>query len=228
MSIHLDSRFVSLVVHDLRTPLNVIGLSLRLIDQSIAHRTKDLDEDLRVVQDNVFQIERMLAHLSDYCRLIDEKMGLRPTLFNPRRMLEEVVEEQSLRIQGASIRLEFREGYPTEVDLDPNWARLAVRHALGNALAASEGSPIRAILGGGPDRFELEVRTERPPTDSVRPMALGVETYERLFGSKYERRGLDLAIAAGVTELFGGKARLDVDKDRGTSIFLDWPTRVAA
>jgi hypothetical protein len=41
-----------------------------------------------------------------------------------------------------------------------------------------------------------------------------------------ERRGLDLAIAARVSEMFGGTARLDAVEDRGTTVVLDWPTRL--
>lgn len=38
---------------------------------------------------------------------------------------------------------------------------------------------------------------------------------------------MDLAIVARISELFGGAARLDVDENRGTTIILDWPTRLA-
>ena len=229
MAIQLTSRFLSLVVHDLRTPLNVIGLTLRLIDQSIPRGNVDLDEDFRVVQENVVQIERMLVHLTDYCRLIDDSVGIRPTLFDPRRMLEELVEERAMRANGfpQPIDLAIADDCPKEVELDPSWARQAVQHALGNALAAAEGGPVRAILGGGPDRLVIDIRTEGTPPPSVRSTSLRPDAYERLFGTKYERRGLDLAISARVTELFGGDARLEVLESGGTAILLDWPTRLA-
>jgi hypothetical protein len=37
---------------------------------------------------------------------------------------------------------------------------------------------------------------------------------------------MDLAIAAKVSELFGGSARLDVVEGQGSTIVLDWPARV--
>ena len=38
----------------------------------------------------------------------------------------------------------------------------------------------------------------------------------------------DLAIAARVSEMFGGAARLVVDAARGSTIVLDWPARFAS
>ena len=69
----IDSNFLALVVHDLRTPLNVVGLSLRMIDQAIPRNDPDLLEDLKFVEENFKQIERMLSQLSDYCRLYESE-----------------------------------------------------------------------------------------------------------------------------------------------------------
>ena len=43
-----------------------------------------------------------------------------------------------------------------------------------------------------------------------------------------ERRGLDLAIAARVTELFGGTARLEVEPGQRSALILEWPERLGA
>jgi signal transduction histidine kinase len=228
MSIELNSKFLSLVVHDLRTPLNVIGLTLRLIDQAIPKGDPDLEEDLSVLQENVGQIERMLAYLTDYCRLLEDSVTLRREQFDPKRMLAELVEERQLRVPAAKgvVQLEIGPECPSVVELDPSWSRLAVRHAISNASAAADGSPVQVTASGSPDRLVIECRVNRPSPSSVHSGALRPETYERLFGTIHERRGLDLAIAARVTELFGGSARLDVFEGRGTSVVLDWPTRL--
>jgi hypothetical protein len=57
---------------------------------------------------------------------------------------------------------------------------------------------------------------------------LGPSSFERLCGFAAERRGMDLAIAAKVSELFGGSARLELTASRGTVVVLDWPERLAA
>jgi signal transduction histidine kinase len=228
MGIELNTRFLSLVVHDLRTPLNVIGLTLRLIDQAMPKNDPELREDMSVLQDNVVQIERMLTYMTDFSRLVDDSVGLRLEKFDPKRMLAETIEEQRARSTSpnGAVHLDVMPGCPPEVELDPFWARLAVRHAISNATAAADGSPVRLAVGGSADRLVMELRVDRPPPASVQATRLRSDVYERLFGTAHERRGLDLAIAARVSELFGGSGRLDVFEGRGTSVVLDWPSRL--
>lgn len=223
-----DSHFLSLIVHDLRTPLNVVGLSLRMLDESLASSDSEVQEDLRFLKENFLQIEKMLQELSDYCRMIDSSTSLGPYAFDPRRMVEELIEGRSSRTGGAaSVRVEVRPDCPAEVSLDQPKVLLALEHALNNAAVAAGERPVRLILGGGEGRFRVEVEVDRPPPDSVHATELKPDRFERLAGIAAERRGLDLAIAARVSELFGGGARLEVERGKATRVVLDWPARIS-
>jgi len=223
-----DARFFSLVIHDLRTPLNVIGLSLRMIGQAVPKGDPDLDEDLRFVDENFRQIERMLAQLSDYFRLSDGDEPLYVAEFSPQTLLAEVLENRAVRSspKGASVRLEVQRTCPVAVALDQVRARLALQHAVSNALAAAGEGAVVVSLRGEVGRWITEITTDRPPPASVQPTALRPHVFERLCGTAAERRGMDLAIAARVTEMFRGSARLDVVPNRGTSLVFDWPERL--
>jgi signal transduction histidine kinase len=235
MATELNSHFLAVVVHDMRTPLNVIGLTLRLIDQAIPTRNSELDEDLRVVRENVGHIELMLAHLSDYCRLVEDSAAVRPSPFDLRRLAAELVEDPTARplalSQQRSVRLNVAADCPQEVELDPAWARVAMRHAIGNALAAAEGGPVSLSLRPAPhsaddsERVLVEVAIEKPPPQLLQSLPLDGRECERLTGSPHERRGLDLAIAARVSEMFGGRARLEVVEGQRSVVVLDWPVR---
>lgn len=225
-----DSQFFALVVHDLRTPLNVIGLSLRMISQALPKGDPDLDEDMRFVDENFRQIERMLTQLSDFYRLFENDGQLAVTPFSPRRMADELLEARATKATPRlnPVLLDVRPNCPEEVDLDPLRARQAIQYALVNATAASGGEPIRVTMHGGRDRWVIEVAVDRPPPSSVQSVNLSSTAFERLCGFAAERRGMDLAIAAKVTEMFGGRARLDVVENQGTTIVLDWPARFAS
>lgn len=224
-----DSQFFALVIHDLRTPLNVIGLSLRMISQAVPKGDADLEEDLRFVDENFRQIERMLAQLSDFFRLFENEGQLNSTPFSPRRMIEEVLDARASKAgtKTSPVRLDVRPDCPGEVDLDPSRARQAIQYVLVNANASAAGDPIRLTMRGGPDRWVIEAAIDKPAPASVQSVALSPLTFERLCGMAAERRGMDLAIAAKVTALFGGSARLDVAEGQGTTVVLDWPARLA-
>jgi signal transduction histidine kinase len=223
-----DGRFLALVIHDLRTPLNVISLSMRMIDQAVPKGDPELDEDLRHVEENFKQIEQMLSQMSDYYRLYEGDVRLSISEFSPRRFISELLEECARKAsqKAPTVRLEVRDSCPAEVSFDQKRAWTAIQYALANASAAIKGGAVVLTLSGASDRWIIEVRTDQPPPVSVHSTELRPTIFERLCGSAAERRGMDLAIVARVTQLFGGTARLDVLPGGGTAIVLDWPARV--
>ncbi len=221
-------QFYALVVHDLRNPLNVIKLSLRMLDQVLPKGNSNAEEDFRFVEENVQQIEQMLAQLSDYLRLFEGEVSLNVSLFNPQTVVRQLVEGQAFRhrSKSAAVRVDVQRTCPREVSLDEKRAVLALQLAISNAVTAAGNGGVVVTLRGEPQRWLIEIATESPPVESVLPTELRSHVFERLNGSASERRGLDLAIAARVTEMFGGKARLDVVPKRGTTIVLDWPEQI--
>jgi len=225
----IDARFSSLVVHDLRTPLNVIGLSLRMIEQVLPRDDPEVEEDLRFIDENFRQIERMLTQLGDYARLFERGLQLSVSAFDPRRLVDELLENRVSRpgVKLSPVRLDVQKSCPAEAELDQWRARMAIEYALINANAAASEEPIRLTLQGGPHRWVIAVAVDRPPPSSVTSLELRPQLFERLCGSAAERRGMDLAIAARISELFGGSARLDAVEGQGTTIILDWPVQIA-
>ena len=225
MPIRIESRFLSLLAHDLRNPLNVIGLSLRMIEEELPEGNREVREDLDILRQNVAQLARMLSFLSDFARQVDEHPALEPQPFDPRRLVAEVAEEAAGQLGSTviPIRVQVCEGCPTEVTLDPGRARLGLRYALTNAVASACGSPIGVVARGKGDRLEIEIGIERPPRSTVRSTHLRGDLFERVLGNETERLGMDMAIAARVSELLGGSARLQTEEGRSSAIVLDWP-----
>ncbi len=224
----IDPRFLALVVHDLRTPLNVITLTIRAVGQSVPNPSPEFEEDLTFLFENAKQIEKMLAQLGDYCRLVESEQQPSAVEFQPRRFLADFLEEKQSKRDSEfkSVRLEFAPDSPEEVALDPNRVRLAIGHALANAVVAAGDAPIRLRSKGPAGRWTIEVVVEKSPPSTISSTKLLPHLFERLIGSAAERRGLDLAIASRVSELFGGSARLDVEPGTRSVISLDWPTRL--
>jgi signal transduction histidine kinase len=223
--IPIDVRLLAMIVHDLRNPLNVIGLTLRVIEQMPSANRSEIQEDLGFLKDNAGQIEKILGLLSDLCRLGD--LGPPgPVEFDPRRLVEEILEEKAHRWNDKSYPATFvsEPMAPGSVVLDPMHARLAILSALTNAAAVTD-RPLALRSSGGGGRWTLAINVDRPPPATVRPEEARAERFERLIGSTSERKGLDLALAAWIADQSGGKVRLEVDPGRRSTIVLDWPVR---
>ena len=223
-----DPQFFSLVIHDLRTPLNVITLSLRMIAQSLPKENLELDQDVRYIDVSLRQIESMLSKLADYYRLFSPESNLHPTSFNPHTLVSETLEKHRAKPAGrlSPIDLKVDPSCPSEVLLDPSKASLAIHYALLNAAEAARGEPISLTLRGAPDRWIIEVTLNQPAPPSVTPFPLTSRDFERLTGAPAERRGMELAIAARITNLFQGAAHLSLSPSRHSTITLNWPSRL--
>jgi signal transduction histidine kinase len=82
------------------------------------------------------------------------------------------------------------------------------------------------LSGRESDRCEVRLSVAVPPRDSVFTHEIDPLFFERLIGTPAERRGLDLTIAARISSLFSGVARLEAIPGQGTTIVLDWPATV--
>src|SRR5206468_1490437 len=72
MAMTFDPRMLWLIVHDLRNPLNVIALSVRILQDTLPKDDPSVQEDLGFLGENVRQLDRMLAQLGDFSRLNDD------------------------------------------------------------------------------------------------------------------------------------------------------------
>ena len=227
MSIFSHPRYEEVVIHDLRTPLNVISLALRMLDESKMGQDPEAAEDLGMIRANVLELVRMMVHVVDFSRLPASRRELAVDRFDPGRMLGEVIEEVRGRSGEPAITLDL-ESAPEEVSLDPVRTRMAYQKTLLNVAAAGGGRPVRARLARDGDRFRSIFAVDAPPRDSVTTHAIDTDHFERLLGVPAERRGLDLAIASRISRLFGGSAVLEAIPGQGTQVILDWPIRLDA
>jgi signal transduction histidine kinase len=228
MQIFASSKTQEVVIHDLRTPLNVISLALRMLDTAALARSPELAEDLAMIRSNSTELEKMLSLLVDASRLPTggESLDCEPT--DIRRLIEEAVAEMAHKASMPPLELRFEGPSPLTVNLDPQKARMAFQKALMNASSASGGKPVEVLVGALDDAGAIvRISTSIPPRDTVVSHEIDPRDYQRILGTPGERRGIDLAVAASICQLFGGRARLEAEPGRGTTIVLEWPSRAA-
>lgn len=226
--IFTDDRSRSLVVHDLRTPLNAVALTLSLFERILSESHPELDEDLALMRLSLAEHERMLKCLNDASHAPDDASILDPRPFDLAALVADAAACAASELAAECVlEVESSPG-PVIVVLDRGYATLAVRHALGNSVASADGRPIRLAVTSAGDRRRVEFKIVGDPPQTVSPALLRPNEFVRILGGPAERRGLDLAIAAQISELFGGSARIEVEPGVCSAVVLDWPSRTAA
>jgi signal transduction histidine kinase len=220
-----DLHLLRMIVHDVRNPLNVIGLTLRVIEQLPEQQRVDFQEDLDFLRDNAGQIEKILSLLGDLCRMSD--LGPPGQIeVDPRRFVREILAERARKgnDKGFPANLDAAPDTPVKVRLDPIRARLALLSALCNASTATD-RPLSVRLSGGEKSWSIAIDVNRAPPATVVTGDVDPFKFVRVLASNAERRGLDLAISALLSAQFGGVVRIEVVPDQKSSIILDWPLK---
>ena len=227
--IPIDSRLLSMVVHDIRNPLNVISLTVRVIEQVSPLIREELKEDLTFLRDNATHMEVMLSLLSDLCRLNEAGTSYEAIPFEGGRFIEEMLFERAQKGNEPAYPAKFDcdPTSPSVVFLDPTLARLAFQAVLINAAGATD-RPLNVRSWGEGDRWLIAVSVEKPPPRTVTSQDVQPNDFQRLLGSAAERRGLDLSIASWISAQFGGTIRLNVVPDAQSTIVIDWPVNASA
>jgi K+-sensing histidine kinase KdpD len=219
----LSAWLLRLIAHDLRTPLNVISLSLRMIDESV--RSEGLEiADIDVAEQNVCQLARILNVVSDLARVIEGSAACEPAKLVPGRWIAEIA--QSVPVDSlVEVSVTIDPSCPAEVWIDQATARIALEHAIAGAIAAAEGAPVAIKAVGTGDMWGVDITTERASISKP-------ETYEidpdfpldQWIGSNTRRASLDLFLTARICRSLGGKTIVEVSpEDKQSTTRIVWP-----
>ena len=225
-AIPIDARLLGMIVHDIRNPLNVIGLTLRVIEQMPSPVKSELQEDLGFLRENTAQITRMLVLVSEFCRLREHQISLSPAPIEPARFLGDLLAERAGKAteQAYPARLDCDPSTPATVHLEPVRLRFLIQYALANAAGATD-RPLLVRLSGSGDRWRVTITVDRPPPSSVQGGPISSNVFERLMATEAERRSFELAIAAWLGEELGGSVRMEVNPGVSSTVVVDLPVR---
>ncbi|HEU5117408.1 MAG TPA: hybrid sensor histidine kinase/response regulator, partial [Isosphaeraceae bacterium] len=146
-------RFIAAVVHDLRTPLNAMSLTLDAL--SMAPPPPDqMGEELDLLQRNIRQMDGLLTSLLDYSRAVSIEQPLSLSVFRPRDLIEEIVDSLAATAshRGLDLRIDMVDDLPDQVCSDFTKCRQVLFNLVSNALKYTE-------------RGYVEVRARSEPPD---------------------------------------------------------------
>jgi signal transduction histidine kinase len=220
-------RFIASVVHDLRTPLNAMALTLEAL--KLAPPTpEELPEDLDLMGRNIRQMDELLSALLDYSRAVAGEQPLNLAPFDPRDLARDVVGSLSATAAhaGLALRLELDDGLPREVASDYAKCRQVLFNLASNAIKYTR-------LG----HVLVRARRESPGWWAVDVTDTGVgiaeEDLERIFEEFEQARigrpaeapgtGLGLAISRHLVRRLGGRLTVASEVGRGSTFTAAWP-----
>ena len=203
-AIRLRDEFLSIVFHELKTPLAALQLQL----ESLRHKTRHLDASLgprlnRIVTSGD-RLSDLIESLLDVSRISTGKMTLNPERFELGEIVRTIIDGMDATAEKVGSIIEVHLEEPLQGYWDRVRVEQVVTNLLSNALKYGAGAPVELRLRLEEDQAVLEVRDRGPGIPA------GEE--ERIFG-RFERSsslrhyggmGVGLYVAYEVVVAHGG------------------------
>lgn len=207
---------LAIVSHDIRDPLNAIGLAAQVLARTGAGAAP-AKKQAEVITRAVGRIRHIVGDLLDLSR---EREGagiaVDPKPTDLRAVCQHIIDE--LRALATNRTITF----DCEVDGHGAWDEQRILQALSNLASnavqhGTPGSPVRLRLTGDAQLVALEVHNEGEIPSEVLPRIFEPFRSGRQHGGRGEGLGLGLFIAKAIAEAHGGA--LEVDSPPGGTTF---------
>jgi signal transduction histidine kinase len=218
----LRDDLVTMVVHDMRSPLTVLMANLEFLREAIA--SDQASEDLRGAIQASAIVNRMANDLLDVSRMEEGKMPLVLAATDMRRLAEDVARD--LRAWTRTRTIDVMAGEAVEVSCDAALMRRVIENIVNNALKHTPSSgAIRVVVRASAGGARLEVHDQGPgvPADARARIFEKFGTVEARRDRSYHSAGLGLAFCKLAVEAHGGSIGVDVGEETGSIFWFELP-----
>lgn len=216
----MKSGLLSVVSHELKTPLTSIRMAVHLmLEERIGSINAKQTELLVAARDDSDRLETIIEDLLDMGRLESGKVTLELQTEPAERVVSDAVEplEAAFHDRGISLEVAVPADIPA-VLVDP----IRIDHVLSNLLT----NALKFTHPGGKVRVFAEADSEGPVRFTVEDTGLGIpqeymtRVFDRFFRVPRENQpagaGLGLAIAKEIVEAHGGQISVQSRENRGS------------
>ncbi len=219
--LQMNEIFISVLGHDLRTPLSAVMNGSELI-QKLSDEKK-VGDVARRIQCSADRMKKMVDQLLDVAKIRSGGMVLSKTAGNFRDVGERIISEMEHVAPDCDIRFDCQGN--TEGNFDPDRLAQILANLVSNAVQHGEsGCPVNVCIDGqASDKVCIRVQNQ-----GVMPSDIMEEVFKPYYsaGDKLASRsglGLGLYIVKEFVEAHDGKVSVDSEPARGTVFEVTLP-----
>ena len=232
-AVRMRDDFMSIVAHEVRTPLNGLILETQLRKMHLARDNAaafTLDKMHAMVDRDERQIKsliRLIEDMLDVSRIRTGKLSIRPNRFDLTQLVSNLLQNFAQQIEAAETEVSFTASGPVEGHWDEFRIEQVVSNLLTNALRYGGRSPIQVRVYREGDEARVEVQD--------RGIGISEENQKRIF-QQFERvsasqvaagLGLGLFISEQIVAAHGGTIEVESQIGEGALFRVCLPLEAA-
>jgi signal transduction histidine kinase len=222
----IKSTFVSVISHELKTPVALIKGYAGTLRRKDAHwDAETLDESLAVIEEESDRLDQLIDNLLDASRLQAGTLKLEIGFLALDKLAESLVQKFRTQTDNHLLTTDFPSDFPV-VPGDVERLRQVLANLLSNAIKYSpQGGTIRVSGRAHPDRVVVSVRDEG--------IGLDPEDHDRVFerfarvdnalSRKTQGVGLGLFLVSAIIRAHGGRVWVQSAPGQGASFYFSLP-----
>jgi signal transduction histidine kinase/DNA-binding response OmpR family regulator len=214
------SRFLAVVSHEVRTPLNgVLGMADLLLETGLSPEQQTY---ARAMKTSGEALLALIEEILDFSKIEAGRLDLESIPFDLAALVTGVVELLAPRAQakGIEIAADIDDHIPARVTGDAARLRQVLLNLAGNAVKFTDAGGVSVIVEREePDRIRFIIRDTGP---GIEPEAQArifneFEQGDSTLARRHDGTGLGLAIASRIVERMGGEIGLSSGPELGSS-----------
>jgi len=228
-AVRMRDDFMSIVSHEVRTPLNGLILETQLRKMHLARNNAaafSLDKMNAMVERDERQIKsliRLIEDMLDVSRIRTGKLSIRPSRFDLSQLVSKLLEGFAPQIQAAESTLSYETSGPLEGHWDEFRIEQVISNLLTNAVRYGAKSPIDVRVYRDDDQACIEVRD--------RGIGISEDNQKRIFlqfervaaGHSSAGLGLGLFISEQIVTAHGGTITVSSKLGEGSTFSVRLP-----
>lgn len=222
----LKTNFLSMMSHDLKTPLARIQGMAELTLNDKKHLTGTQTEALSTIIKSSEELGSFIGSILDLSRIESKEVKLHKTSKDINSILKDVIRKYEFNAQAKNITIESQLDPLFSIKVDVDLIRQVFSNLVENAIKYSpEDSKVVISTKDDGDKIRVEVLNSGPgiPADEVDNVFLKFYRSKAAKASPIKGTGLGLYLAKYFVELHNGAIAVNSNPDQGTRFTVELP-----